>query len=225
MDPYLVEVIKSYLSDRTLKVGEMSRMEVTCGVSQGSVLGPTLWNLFYDGVLRLEVPKNEVVLVGYADDLAVIITAKTAERMEEAANETMQKIMKWMGRNGLGIAADKTEAVILSGRRSLITLSFMVGNNKIKTAEKVRYLGVILNKNMTMTEHVKYLRGKTADVCKQLNMLMSNTTGPRCSKRRLLVSVIHSIVFYAAPMWAEALRHQKYRTMLQQIQRRVLIRA
>lgn len=43
-------------------------------------MSPTLWNLFYDDVLRLKVPEEEVKLVGYADDLAVVIAARTAEK-------------------------------------------------------------------------------------------------------------------------------------------------
>lgn len=72
VNPHLISVIKSYLSDRAVLVGDAGRLEVTCGVPQGSVLGPTLWNLFYDGVLRLEVPDG-VVLMRYADDLAIIV--------------------------------------------------------------------------------------------------------------------------------------------------------
>lgn len=225
LDPHLIAVVKAYLSERTLQVGETGLLDVTCGVPQGSVLGPTLWNLFYDGVLRLDVPKGEVSLIGYADDLAVVITARTAERMEELANKTMEKITHWMVKNKLKIAPEKTEAVILVGRRTLKELSFTVGKNRIQTREKTRYLGVILNRNMSMTEHIKFLRDKTIEAGRQINMLMPNTAGPRSSKRKLLVTVIHSIVLYAAPIWAEALKYQRYKMMVQRIQRSVLIRA
>jgi hypothetical protein len=47
-------------------------------VPQGSILGPTLWNLYYDGVLRLQMPEG-VQVIGYADDLAVIASAKCGE--------------------------------------------------------------------------------------------------------------------------------------------------
>jgi len=53
---------------------------MSCGVSQGSVLGPILWNLFYNKVLKENRLKN-VQLIAYADDLA-IITAKTKSDLE-----------------------------------------------------------------------------------------------------------------------------------------------
>lgn len=43
--------ISSYLSERTIQVDE-EEITIECGVPQGSVLGPTLWNIYYDEVLQ-----------------------------------------------------------------------------------------------------------------------------------------------------------------------------
>lgn len=224
IDPHLIQTIRTYFTDRRLHVGDTSTMQVTCGVPQGSVLGPTLWNLFYDSVLRLEVPREEVLLVGYADDLAVLITTRTAEGVRELANSTIRKVMRWMKKNKLQLATEKTESVILAGRRSLKELYFKMGTTEVKTKEAVRYLGVILGHNMRLGDHVKYMKVKAQGIAKQLNMLMPNTSGPRSSKRKLFATVIHSVVLYAAPIWAAILKHQRYRRQVQQIQRPVLIR-
>ena len=58
-----------------LLVGEKEAMAMTCEVPQGSVLGPTLWNIYYCGVLRIPVPDG-VTLIGYVDDLAVVVEAR-----------------------------------------------------------------------------------------------------------------------------------------------------
>lgn len=50
--------------------------KVTGGVRQGSVLSPALWNIMYDGVLRVE-QHEQASIVGYADDLAVVVVGKT----------------------------------------------------------------------------------------------------------------------------------------------------
>ena len=40
--------------------------------AQGSILGSDLWNASYDSSLQMDIPEN-IFLVGYADDSAVII--------------------------------------------------------------------------------------------------------------------------------------------------------
>lgn len=57
VSPLLIGMIRFYLEDRTLLVGEANVIQnVICGVSQGSVLGPTLWNVFDEGLLETELP-------------------------------------------------------------------------------------------------------------------------------------------------------------------------
>lgn len=45
IDVHLQRVIGDYLSDRKIIIGKDSQMRMTAGVPQGSILGPTLWNL------------------------------------------------------------------------------------------------------------------------------------------------------------------------------------
>ena len=81
---YLMRVTSSYLEDRTLMVETddgTKDIEITAGVAQESVGGPTIWNIHYDALLRLILPKD-VVLVGYAGDVAMVAVVATIEELE-----------------------------------------------------------------------------------------------------------------------------------------------
>ncbi|KAK9737563.1 Reverse transcriptase (RNA-dependent DNA polymerase) [Popillia japonica] len=91
-------------------------MTVTSGAAQGSILGPDLWNILYDNLLRIQMPE-EVTVVGYADDIAVLISVRDIDAAQLKLNQAMRKIESWMQRHGLSLALHKTEIVILTKRR------------------------------------------------------------------------------------------------------------
>lgn len=63
-------------------------ISVLYGVPQGFVLGPTLWNLFYDGVISLEV-QSGIKLIAFADDFAVVTVAYNTELIETLINRAI----------------------------------------------------------------------------------------------------------------------------------------
>ena len=111
-----MRVTSSYLEDRTLMMETddgTKEIEITVGVAQGSVGGPAIWNINYDALLRLILPKD-VVLVGYAVDVAMMAVAATIEELESKCNKTLEIVSQWMKEHGLKLAQVKSEAVLVT---------------------------------------------------------------------------------------------------------------
>lgn len=203
---YLLRMIRSYFCDRVLEYDTEEgpkKYAVTGGVPQGSVLGPTLWNAMYDGVLKLELPKD-ATLVGYADDIALVVVGKQIVDVELTCNDAVTRIQRWLNNAKLELAAQKTEVVLLSSRRRKEHMTVNVGGHDIKSKPAIRYLGVIIDTRITFKDHLRAVSVKAAAVNGALTCILPNIGGPQGARRRLLSMVTDSIVLYAAPIWAGA---------------------
>lgn len=221
---YLLKVLQDYLSSRTLIYGQKGDVrEITCGVPQGSKLGPTLWNILYDGVLRIPLPKG-VEAVAYADDLALIITAKNIQTVKRAAENAITKIAKWMSDSGLALAPAKTEFALLTGKRRGVHFNLEIQGHSVEPSRAVKYLGVWLDQNRTFIFHARKAAEKAERVAQSLARVMRNIGGPRARKRKMLASVVESVALYGCWSWRKALQYSTATKALQRTQRIAALR-
>jgi hypothetical protein len=88
---YLVDISRSYLCDRLFLTDGQGKIEVTARVPQGSVLRPLLWNIHYDRVLKVPLPRC-VDTVAYADAQALVVTARKDDALERKTNAALETI-------------------------------------------------------------------------------------------------------------------------------------
>ena len=93
---YLEDLIRNYFQERVL-----TKYNITGGVSQGSVLGPLLKNVMYDGILRLNLAANAEI-IGFAGD--IVLVAKSIPQIEALYNPVVDMIKNWLNEaNGSAI--------------------------------------------------------------------------------------------------------------------------
>lgn len=135
---YLRRVIQSYLSNRTLMVGDR-KMRITAEVPQGSVLGPLLWCLYYDQVLRIDIGQ-EVEFLCYADDIAILTRANTRVKLLARTENSVGIVMDRLKDMGLTVAAAKTEAVMISSKRDPQKMKLTLGGEDVYTVDSMKCL-------------------------------------------------------------------------------------
>lgn len=221
---YLLQMIQAYFTDRFIQSGKIKR-RTTMGVPQGSVLGPLLWNIQYDGVLRLRHPEG-VTVVGFADDIIVTANAYNFAQCKELAVGAIDRINEWMGAMGLSLEARKTKVCRLSGRMRIPQeeLQIEILGNKIKIDDQVKYLGLWLDRNGSFVHHIKIKTADASTSARTLAYLMPKVGGGGDWARRLWATAHASTILYGAPIWATpALKFGTNRMRLNKAQRPVLL--
>ncbi|XP_049871151.1 uncharacterized protein LOC126370360 [Pectinophora gossypiella] len=225
---YLRRLIDVYLHNRVVlypgRDGSLHQRAVGCGVPQGSVLGPLLWNIGFDWTLRGDLPPG-LSIVCYADD--TLVTARGDDYEEAAALATagVQRVVERIESLGLKVALNKTEALCFHGPRRgpPAGANIVIGGCRVEVKPQMKYLGLYLDPKWNFREHFRRLAPKLINAASALGRLLPNLGGPSVTCRRLYTGVVRSMALYGAPVWVGALTGPN-KTMLFRAQRVMAVR-
>lgn len=191
--PYLLNIVGDYLRDRHLlydTADSPKTKEITGAAAQGSVDGLDLWNVDYDGLLRLDMPDN-TYLVSYADDVTAVITAGNAELAQLKLDQVMQMIDAWVESPGLELAFGIAEIVIQTRKCILTVIPMGVSPEVIRTQRSAKYLRVTLDNTLTFAEQIRHASSKAATFTAALRRSRANIGGLGPEKQKLRDGPVH----------------------------------
>jgi len=68
------------------------------------------------------------------------------------------------------------------------------------------------------------IREKTLKTAAAVKLIMPNIVGPKPSKRKLLTTIVHSQLLYAAPVWCSLLVFKNHKLLLAGLQRSMALK-
>lgn len=207
IDPQLLGVLKSFLRLRTFQVklrGALSKKRfMTAGVPQGSLLSPTLFNIYTHDIPLSVNPNSRKAL--YADDTTVMVRYSSPRMIIHRLQLNIDNLQDWYDSWRIDVNPSKSVAVFFSRRkrgmapRGEITMYDQV----IPWQDTAKYLGVTLDKRMTWRPHITNTLTKARKISGALHPLLhSNAKTSIQNKLLLYKSKIRPIITYASPVWA-----------------------
>ena len=134
-------------------------MYITTGVPQGSVLGPLLFLIYVNDIQNV-IPGISVRL--FADDTNVFIHDHDCHKLIDKTKNTLLTLQKWFDANKLTLHLGKTNYTIFHAKKKAHTCidKFYIDNNVISKTSTTKYLGLIIDDELSWRPHVEDLCNK-----------------------------------------------------------------
>lgn len=156
---------RSYLEERSYRVvidgASSDPVPLSCGVPQGSVLGPIMFTLYTAPLCHI-LRRHGVMFHKYADDIQIYVPynpsdAGAGERAVELLSACIMELRHWMLSNQLMLNMNKTEVIYFISKNNIRKTIFnpvTVGSNISHPSRVVRNLGVIMDRHLDMANHI-----------------------------------------------------------------------
>ena len=203
----LIPWLRSLLTNRevTTEINGIKQTRIlNCGTPQGGVWSPKLWNCAINYILEKE-NSHGVTCVGFADDMVLTMTGPDPNVLFSTLGYRANRIKKEIATLGLSLNTSKTEVVLYTNKRPTALPTFRIGTDVIPISNKARYLGVILDRHLTYSEHISHIVAKTKRSIFMLRNLVYRKFGPSPKLMRLCYTIVaRTKLSYACHIWQHA---------------------
>ena len=211
----LLELIRDFLSDRSMKVyvdGQFSTIKkVLSGVPQGSVLGPLLFILFIN-----DLPDNiRSSIKLFADDLKLIGNASNAKDIAL----DLEQLEKWEKQWLLKFNESKCKVMHLKFNKNPCK-QYTLNDKVLKESEQEKDLGIVISDTLLWNAQInKCITKANQMICW---IVRNFTLREKCVMLRIYKALIRPHLEYGVQLWNPAPEHGNWSQILalESVQRR-----
>ena len=205
-----LEWFRSYLSDIsqyvTYRDTHSKYHRVTCGVPQGSVLGPLLF-IIYTNDLPNSLNNSKSIL--FADDTTIYNSSSDIQSLITSTEIDLLKVADWFRANKLSLNVSKTNFVMFCPKRKskfheINTIK--LGDEIIQRVNNAKFLGLHIDDELLWHTHISHVSRKISSGIYLLNAVKRTLTIP--NMKQLYYSLIHPHLTYGVTLWGSDFKYE-----------------
>ena len=201
----LLKWFDSYLKGRQQYVflnGESSDLKpCTCGVPQGSVLGPLLFLIYINDLPNIS---DKLDFYLFADDTNIYFESKDIKKIEQTVNTELKNLSIWLKLNRLALNINKTNFIIFrsSRKKAVDNITLKIDKKAINENNHIKYLGIVMDCHLNWKQHITLVSqkiGRGIGIMYRLRHYINPQT-----LKSIYYSLIYSHLVYAIQVWGTA---------------------
>jgi len=156
------DLIKSYLTCRQQYVElenlPSDRKDISCGVPQGSILGPLLFLIYIND---MHTCSKILKFFLFADDTTLLLSSEDIDSLIITINTELANLADWLALNKLSLNVSKTNYIVFSGQHiepSKLVIS--LNGNTITRVNCTKFLGVEIDDQLSWKKHTASIEKK-----------------------------------------------------------------
>lgn len=200
-----LKIFESYLQNRQqiVKINQYKSCSrvITCGVPQGSILGPLLFLIYINNISHLGL-KGDISL--YADDTSLFYFGHSIECIIPQVQNDLKILNEWFQMNLLTINVTKTNFVIFAAKNKKVTTNIQleINNHVLERKSQEKYLGLILDKYLNWKSHIEKIKRKLLSLTGLLQNIKKSL--PRKVRYIIYNSLVKPHIDYLIEVWGTA---------------------
>lgn len=208
--------ISKFLSGRKIFIqtseGKSAEHDVRQGVPQGSVLSPFLFNCVMADLAKRLPSRLKYSL--YADDVCIWASGTDVRLIQIALQDGINIINNFLKERGMVLSHAKT-AVLPFTRKKLKNFNLNLEGEPLMTVTQHRFLGVILDRQLSWAPHIKKLENEVNMLVNILRRIAGTSWGGSVSS----MLAVHNALIRQKVAYSAAVLHGLSRTSEERLQR------